>query len=324
MEKVLLTGSSGFIGSYLYKRLTNDGYHVLGIDKKKPLEKSQKNFILLDILDKERLENEIKKFLPDIVLHLAARTDLGEGDSLEGFVDNTKGTENMVDVCNKVSSIKKFLFTSTILVLPVRDNPKSSSDYNPESPYGESKMLGEVYIRKNLVIAPIIVRPTSIWGPSYGSHYEHFFTKIYQNKFFNINGYNPKITFGYLGNFYYQVMQLLSKDIPNSEVFYLGDYNPIFVRKWADLIRKGFGSKKIKSLPYFALKTVALLGDLLLGMFNFKRFPLNSYRLSNLTNDRLYDLSSTKKVAPKLPVSLEQAVEETVEWYKTNKLINKY
>ena len=36
MKKILITGTSGFIASYLYNRFSEDGYEVLGLDKKKP------------------------------------------------------------------------------------------------------------------------------------------------------------------------------------------------------------------------------------------------------------------------------------------------
>ena len=79
---------------------------------------------------------------------------------------------------------------------------------------------------------------------------------------------------------------------------------------------------RIKSLPYFIVKLLALTGDLLFFFFKYKGFPMNSYRLNNLIIDRIYNLEKTSKIAPNLPFTLEDAVTETVNWYKKN--INKW
>ena len=46
------------------------------------------------------------------------------------------------------------------------------------------------------------------------------------------------------------------------------------------------------------------------------KFPINSYRLKNLTNDRIYDMDRTKKIIGKnLPFNLNQATKITVDWF---------
>ena len=315
MKKILITGTSGFIASYLYNRFVKDGFDVLGLDKKEPNDIRITNYKKVNILDKQYLKNVFEDFQPQIVLHLAARIDLGEGDNIENFKDNTVGTKNIVDVCNETQSVEKLLFTSTILVLPRGVNPKSDTHFDPKSPYGESKMIGEQYIREKLMSEWIIIRPTSIWGPSSGSHYQIFFDKIYQKRYFNINGYDPKITFGFLGNVYYQIFELLNEKSAVGNIYYIGDYKPIRVKYWAKIISEAFNKGKIKSLPYFIVKLLALFGDLLFYIFKYKGFPINSYRLKNLISDRIYNLEKTSKIAPDLPYTLEEAVSETINWY---------
>lgn len=319
MKKILITGTSGFIASYLYNRFSEDGYEVLGLDKKKPKDSRVDKFEIVNILDKKSLENVFQSYQPEIVLHLAARIDLGEGDTIDNFQDNTIGTKNIVDVCNETQSVEKLLFTSTILVLPRGVNPKSDTHFDPKSPYGESKMIGEQYIRENLKADWIVIRPTSIWGPSSGSHYQIFFDKIFQKRYFNISGYDPKITFGFLGNFYYQIFELLNEKDSIGNIYYIGDYKPVRVRYWAKIISQAFNNGEIKSLPYFAVKLLALIGDLLFFLFKYKGFPMNSYRLKNLITDRVYNLEKTSNIAPNLPFTLEEAVTETVNWYKKNR-----
>lgn len=316
--KILITGSSGFIGTYFYQRFKQDDWDVLGIDIRKP--STHQNFKQIDIKDKKLLEKNIKIFSPEIVIHLAARTDLGVNDSIENFKDNTLGTKNIVDICNSTNSVKKLIFTSTILVCPVSYNPKSDTEFNPQNPYGRSKVYGEKYIRKTFKKSWIILRPTSIWGPSLGSNYEGFFRRIFNKSYFNIYGNNPKITFGFLGNFYYQIKCLINNKDSIFNVFYIGDYEPVCITSWSEIINSYyFPNKKvkIKKLPFIIFKIAALLGDFM-AKFGIFDFPINSYRLSNMTHDRIYKLGKIKKIAPNLPFNLSQASSVTVNWYKQN------
>ena len=87
MEKVLVTGSCGFIGMQLSKRLLEQGYQVLGLDnmnnyysvklKKNRLDLlhsfSNFSFFKTDISDYESLSSIFKKYSPDKVVNLAAQ-----------------------------------------------------------------------------------------------------------------------------------------------------------------------------------------------------------------------------------------------------------
>ena len=181
-SKILITGSSGFIGDYLFNYLNKLGYDVFGIDKVNK-SRSTNNFFKVNILDYQKLNNKILEINPEIIIHLAARTDLGFNDKLENFSENTDGVMNIIKVCNETDSIKKLIFTSTILVCKVGYTSKNADFYNPQSIYGESKAIGEKMIKKYLKKKFIIIRPTSIWGPSDGSNYESFFSQISKKKY---------------------------------------------------------------------------------------------------------------------------------------------
>ena len=87
MEKIIVTGCSGFIGFHLCKSLLEDGYSVLGIDnmndyysvklKQDRLKILKKNksfqFSLLDISDNEKLFKAFEHFKPQKVVNLAAQ-----------------------------------------------------------------------------------------------------------------------------------------------------------------------------------------------------------------------------------------------------------
>src|SRR5688572_26697358 len=110
MKKVLVTGGSGFIGTNLVDALLREGNVVVSLDRAKPLKDAHLPvWKQVDILDFGKLEAEILKFDPEIILHLAAVADL-DGTTMAHYSANVQGTQNIVDIAKKVPSLKKVLF----------------------------------------------------------------------------------------------------------------------------------------------------------------------------------------------------------------------
>src|SRR3954453_8823559 len=148
--RVLVTGSSGFIGSHLVAALVEGGDVVLGLDKRPPFADPQHyEFAHCDILDAERLARVIHSFAPDAVIHLAARTDLDERDGLAGYSANIQGIDSLIAAVRQTPSVKRVIYTSTQLVCQVGYLPKSDVDYRPNTLYGHSKVRGEQIVRQS-------------------------------------------------------------------------------------------------------------------------------------------------------------------------------
>jgi nucleoside-diphosphate-sugar epimerase len=107
------------------------------------------------------------------------------------------------------------------------------------------------------------------------------------------------------------------KEMINHKTFYLCDYPPLNVRKWAELIRREMNSKKIPEYPIPLLKIVALVGDILLKA-GWRRVPITSFRLNNLVSDMVYDTHELENICGPLPYDLETGVIDTVQWMKTH------
>lgn len=107
-KKVLITGHTGFKGSWLAQWLLLNGAEIFGISDKIPTDPSlfeilklekKINHILMDIRDKENLINTIQKISPDFVFHLAAQpiVSLSYENPLETFEVNAVGTANVLE-----------------------------------------------------------------------------------------------------------------------------------------------------------------------------------------------------------------------------------
>jgi len=320
--KILITGGSGFIGTNLIDYYSSKGVSLLNIDIKPP----QKNEHLpswreADIRNEIKLNQLVSDFQPDYVLHMAAKADL-TGKSLFDYSSNIKGVENLINICNEVHSIKKVIFTSTMLVCKVGYIPSDDNDYCPPNLYGESKMIGENLVKENgnkHAFKWIIIRPTSIWGPWFGPTYRGFFELILKKRYFNFSGKMSNKTYGYIGNSVYQIDCLLMSETNNERVFYIGDYLPTNIKEWAIEIAK---EKQIYlyTIPRLLIWIAALVGDIL-KYFKLK-FPMNSFRLGNMTTDNILPLNNTQKHAPLTPFTRIEGNRLTIQWMENYYLKN--
>ena len=178
MDKILITGGSGFIGTNLINAIL-DKYIIMNLDIQRP--KIQDHYCFwenVDINNYEELEKKIIDFNPDYIIHLAARCDLN-GNHIDDYKTNIVGVQNLLNVSQKVMNLKKIIVTSSMLVCRPGYYPKNVTDYYPSTIYGESKVLTEKSVwETDLDCDVAIVRPTSIWGPWFEEPYFNFFKMI--------------------------------------------------------------------------------------------------------------------------------------------------
>lgn len=319
MEKIIITGASGFIGTNVLEYYKNKRYKVFNLDIDSPRNKEHKQYWQkVDICDFEILKKAFDEIKPDYVLHLAARTDLNEKDGLEYYSANIQGVQNIVKLCGKDSGIKRVIFASTMLVNEVGYKPKNIFDYNPHTTYGQSKVMGEkiVFDNKDNLTEFCVIRPTSIWGEWFGEPYKNFFDFVLSGKFFHPGDKACTKTYGYVGNAVLQIDKLLFADIEKiqGQVFYIGDKPPINISQWADEIAEEAGVNKPKKIPFLIFKLAGCFGDIL-GKFGLK-FPMTSFRLKNMTTDHIVNLDNTYEVCGEGPYDRKSGVKKALEWMK--------
>lgn len=137
--KVLVTGSNGMLGQDLCPILDDEGYEVIETNRK-----------TLDITDIDNCKRVIQKYMPDIVIHLGAYTDVdrAETEPDKAYKVNVEGTKNIVHACKSADS--KLIYISTDYIFDgekegeytVKDKP------NPINTYGKTKYLGELETEK--------------------------------------------------------------------------------------------------------------------------------------------------------------------------------
>jgi len=156
LNKVIITGGSGFIGRHLVKRLLTDNQYSVALIANTPTltgRESQEitplKFYEADIRDRESIINIFREDKADTCIHLAAKISVADSiKKPEETMDiNVKGTLNVLEACIQ-SGINSFVFASSAAVygdvkeLPISEN----QSLNPLSPYGTSKMLAEQHV----------------------------------------------------------------------------------------------------------------------------------------------------------------------------------
>ncbi len=319
--KVLVTGGSGFIGTNMLSILIEKGFDVVNCDIKKPkLEAQLKFWIKVDICNKSEISALIHKENPDYIIHLAARTDLNEKKSLEGYKVNIDGVRNIMDVAANSKSVKRIIIASSMLVCKLGYTPSGFEDYAPDCLYGESKVQTEKIV-KEYNIDWLIVRPTSIWGPWFGEPYKNFFELVVKGFYFNIPAKNASTkTYGYVENTCMQIFNLLISEDSSlkNNYFYLGDIEPINITDWAVRIRRLNNQSGVITLPKWSLLFAAKIGDFLKLKLGFYKFPMNSFRYNNMTtNNIIKDLHRTVDVTRiGADSNLDKQILSTLNWLK--------
>ena len=312
--KVLVTGSSGFIGGALVRRLKTAGWNVGGLDK----EPDATTDFVCSILDAARLKEIIQGYSPDVLVHLAARIDIDEKADLTGYPANIEGVQNLIAAVRSTPSIKRAIWTSSQLVCRIDYVPRHETDYNADSSYGQSKVLTEQIVRREDGAGRewCLVRPTTVWGPGMSAHYQRFLRLIQRGYYFHV-GHAPLFkSFSYVGNITHQYLQLInaSPELIHRKTFYLADYETLDLVAWGDAFQRAFRARPIPRMPVPLAHTIAYCGDTA-NAVGMKSFPFNTRRLKNILTQYQFDLTATKAVCGPLPRTIAQGVQETVDWF---------
>ncbi|HEV8515000.1 MAG TPA: NAD(P)-dependent oxidoreductase [Cyclobacteriaceae bacterium] len=317
--RIIITGGSGFIGAYLIDDLMKiGGYEIVNIDDVEPRDKIHIPFWKqVSILNKEKMFEVFHEFQPECVVHLAARTDTDPLNSMKDYISNTEGTANVLSAIKACRSIKRVIITSTQFVHQRNGMPKHDEDYAPHTVYGESKVITEKLTKEaNLDCCWTIIRPTNIWGPRHPRYPKEFWRVLKMGRYFH-PGYEPVVrSYGYVGNVTNQIIQILSKEPNdvNKKVLYVGDA-PINLYDWTNGFSLSLTGNKVRIVPRFFVKTLALVGDIL-SVLKLK-FPITSSRYKSMTEDNPVPMDETFKLLGKPKYSLQHGIAETINWLKS-------
>jgi hypothetical protein len=185
-RSAFLTGASGFIGTNLVSALLHSGWRVINYDSAPPLNSAHRpNHREGNILNGTALSRALTDARPDVVVHLAARTDCHQKATIDDYRTNTEGTQNVLDAIKRTASVRRAIITSSQYVCGPGRLPSSDTDYFPNTTYGLSKVFTEKLTRSaDLPCAWILMRPVNIWGPYHMRYAREFWEVVRHGWYF--------------------------------------------------------------------------------------------------------------------------------------------
>ena len=276
--RVLITGGAGFIGSHLAQAYLGNGDEVYiiddlstgSLDNINPLKQDsgfrKRLFIHIDtILNRDLLMELVGTC--DVVHHLAAAVGVQYilDHPMESITANIKGTEIILELCNKFK--KRVLVASTSEVYGKHTHaPLVETDniiYGPPSKfrwsYAASKLMDEfmalAYFRTT-GLNVTLVRLFNTVGPrqtgTYGMVIPRFVSQALRNEPLKVYGDGSQTrTFTYVKDVVWALMRLVEKEEAFGEVFNIGGTEEVSILELAKHIIEATGSKsEIELIPY--------------------------------------------------------------------------
>lgn len=249
--RILLTGSSGFIGQHLTPFL----------------EKEHKVFHLKnDLLNFDAVQQEVAVTCPDIIVHLAARTEVENSfyEQITFSQINYVGTVNLIEAASKVKNLKNFIFASTMEVYgwqPISDEVKEhkipkkfiafdeNTEANPNAPYAVAKLACEKYLQyahRSLGLPFTAIRQTNSYGRKDNNFFvtEQIITQMLQKTDSIGLGYaEPYRNFIYIDDLLGAWLKIINNPskVNNGFIFTIGPDHPIKIKDYASMIAKKIG-----------------------------------------------------------------------------------
>ena len=285
--KILVTGTAGFIGFHLTKRLLSEGHQVFGLDnlnsyydvtlkqsRLNELPQDKLNFKKLELADKSNLEKYYAEVNPDYVVHLAAQAGVRYSlSNPQTYIDsNITGFLNILEIARN-NSPKHLIYASSSSVYGInRKLPFSVKDNvdHPKSLYATSKKSNELmaHTYSELFNIPTTgLRFFTVYGPWGRPDMALFlFTKsIIEGEAINVfNSGNMKRDFTYIDDIVEGIVRLIPKPPTNMEnwsaespcpsfsscpyqVFNIGNNNPVVLNDFISILEDCIGKKAKKN-----------------------------------------------------------------------------
>ena len=320
MKKVIVTGGLGFIGSNLIKILLKKKFFVINIDKvtyssnfynvKKFSKNKNYKFFKVDINNKKKVLQILKKYKPNCIFNLAAETHVDRSiDGPESFIkSNILGVFNLLQAFKKyIEKNKKSLLihisTDEVYGDVLTGRSKEDDPYKPSSPYAASKASSDhlvySYIR-TFKIPAIITNCSNNYGPR--QHPEKLIPKLIYNIFNNKN------------------LPIYGKGLNSREWIYVDDHCEALVK----IFEKGkignfynIGS----NLNLNNIKISKLLIRIAKTKFNVGRNVKIKYVKDRPGHDIRYALNSNKLIKNlkwKPKTNIINGLKKTFDWYLKN------
>ncbi|KXB35896.1 NAD dependent epimerase/dehydratase family protein [Bacteroidales bacterium KA00344] len=327
--KILITGASGFIGSFMVEEALRQGFEtwagVRHTSSRQYLQDDRIHFIELDFSSEEALIKQLTGQEFDYIVHAAGATKCLHAEDF--FKINYEGTVNFVHAILKLRMpLKRFIYISTLGVYGAIHEQRPYQEIEqddtprPNTAYGRSKLKTERFLDSiGNDFNYIVLRPTGVYGPR-EKDYFLIAKSIKRHIDFSV-GFKPQdITFVYVKDVVQAVFLALDRGMSGRKYF-LSDGNVYRSCTFSDYIRQELGNPwwiRITA-PIWLLRIVTFCGEHF-SRITGKPTPLNNdkYNILKQRNWRCNIEPTCDELGYHPRYQLQEGVKETMAWYKEN------
>ena len=326
--KILITGASGFIGSFIVEEALRRGFETWAAVRKSSsrdyLQDERIRFIELNLNSKEQLVEQLRDKDFDYVVHAAGVTKCLNKQDFHRI--NTLGTKNLVDAILEVKMpLKRLVFVSSLSIFgAIREQQpyeeiRETDTPQPNTAYGRSKLEAEQYLASVEGLNYVILRPTGVYGPR-EKDYFIMAKSIKGHSDFAVGFKRQDITFVYVEDVVQAVFLALEKG-ESGRKYFLSDGKVYQSATFSNLIHEELGRPwwiRITA-PVWVLRIVTFFGEYI-GRMTGKVTALNNdkYNILRQRNWRCDIQPAIEELGYEPKVQLEEGVKRTIKWYKDN------
>ena len=335
--KILITGASGFIGSFIVEEALRQGLETWAAVRKSSskafLQDERIHFLELNLSSEEALKEQLQGHAFDYVVHAAGVTKCLHKEDFRRI--NTEGTMNLVRAIMELKMpIKRFVYISSLSIMgAIREQQpyteiQENDTAQPNTAYGKSKLEAEEWLsrlnkelgaRNEELLPYVILRPTGVYGPRERDYFM-MFKSIKAHTDFAVGYQQQDITFVYVTDVVQAVFLALEKG-KTGRRYFLSDGAVYQSSTFSNLIRKELGNPwwiRITA-PIWLLRIITFCGEYI-GHMTGKVTALNNdkYNIMRQRNWRCDITPAREELGYEPKVQLEEGVKHSVKWYQEN------
>lgn len=269
--KILVTGASGFIGSHMVERAVQLGYDtwaaVRPTSSRRYLRDERIHLVELDFTDENTLSNQLRE-CPwwDVIIHCAGATKCR--NRREYYAINDEATRHFADALIALGKVPlQFIFMSTLGTYgPQHETPPyrpiTDADIpHPNTHYGISKRMAEVYLMGLRGFPYIIFRPTGVYGPR-DRDYRILINSIRHHLDFSLGSLRQEVSFVYVRDLVKAVFLAINHGVVRRSYF-VTDGNVYTPHDFSHIVQQALGDPFVihLNIPLWIGRLVALICD---------------------------------------------------------------
>lgn len=328
MKKMVVTGSSGFVGGHVVRALAARGDEVVALDVAPPRQPFDSDKVVVttaDLRDEAALKEAVRG--ADTVFHVASRVQTRAHGSDEVFAVNVGGTDKLLAACREVG-VPRFVYVSSASVVYDGSDIERGDERLPypthfHAPYAESKAIAEARVLKanGEGLLTCSIRPHVVFGPGDARFFPAILARAKSGRLKAYVGDAHKLSdFTYVDNLVHGMLLAADKLEPGGPVggqaYFVTNGEPLAFWEFIGRVLDGLGYPRPKfRVPYpiaFGVAAIRETFDALRGATptedRFSRFTIRY-----LTTHHYFSCDKAKRDLGYVPVvNLEEGIRRTL------------